>query len=88
MQITVLMDGSVVKTLTAVASAYATSNPSQGPVTSVDEVGSYIGDITIPANREPLITIRIQRVRGDGWVRSDPSQSGRVVLFKQGSSLS
>lgn len=88
MQITVLMDGSVVKTLTAVASAYATSNPSQGPVTSVDEVGSYIGDITIPANREPLITIRIQRVKGDGWVRSDPSQSGRVVLFKQGSSLS
>lgn len=88
MQITVLMDGSVVKTLTAVASAYATSNPSQGPVTSVDEVGAYIGDITIPANREPLITIRIQRVKGDGWVRSDPSQSGRVVLFKQGSSLS
>jgi hypothetical protein len=88
MQITVLMDGAVVKTLTAMASAYATSNPSQGPVTSVDEVGSYIGDITIPANREPLITIRIQRIKGDGWVRSDPSQSGRVVLFKQGSSLS
>ncbi|MGY3959546.1 phage tail tip fiber protein [Aeromonas popoffii] len=88
MQITVLMDGAVVKTLTARASAYATSNPSQGPVTSVDEVGSYIGDITIPANREPLITIRIQRIKGDGWVRSDPSQSGRVVLFKQGSSLS
>ncbi|MFC5707628.1 phage tail tip fiber protein [Aeromonas eucrenophila] len=88
MQITVFMDGSVAKTLTAVASAYATSNPSQGPVTSVDEVGSYIGDVTIPANREPLITIRIQRIKGDGWVRSDPSQSGRVVLFKQGSSLS
>lgn len=88
MQITVLMDGAVVKTLTAVASAYATSNPSDGPVTRVDEVGSYIGDIAIPANREPLITIRIQRIKGDGWVRSDPSQNGRVVLFKQGSSLS
>ncbi|MDF2414486.1 hypothetical protein [Aeromonas sp. 1HA1] len=88
MQITVLMDGAVVKTLTAMASASATSNPSQGPVTSVDEVGSYIGDITIPANREPLITIRIQRIKGDGWVCSDPSQSGRVVMFKQGGSLS
>lgn len=88
MQVTVLMDGVVVKTLTATASAYATSNPSSGPVTNVSEVGTIIGDITIPANREPSITIRIQRIRGDGWVRSDPSQSGRVVLFKQGSSLS
>ena len=88
MKITVLMDGSVVKTMTAVAYAYATSNPSTGPVTSTDEVGAYIGDITIPANSEPLITIRIQRIDGNGWVRSDPSQSGRVVLFKQGSSLS
>ncbi|HEH9410276.1 TPA: DUF1983 domain-containing protein [Aeromonas salmonicida] len=88
MKITVLMDGSVVKTMTAGAYAYATSNPSTGPVTRTDEVGAYIGDITIPANSEPLITIRIQRISGDGWVRSDPSQSGRVVLFKQGSSLS
>ncbi|MFM5244404.1 phage tail tip fiber protein [Aeromonas caviae] len=88
MKITVLRDGSVVKTMTAGAYAYATSNPSTGPVTSTDEVGAYIGDITIPANSEPLITIRIQRISGDGWVRSDPSQSGRVVLFKQGSSLS
>ncbi|MGL4206503.1 MAG: hypothetical protein ACRCRW_10355, partial [Aeromonadaceae bacterium] len=88
MQVSVLMDGEVVKTLTAVAAAYATSNPSQGPVTNVNEVGAYVGDITIPANREPVITIRIQRVRGDGWVRSDPSQNGRVVLFKQGGSLS
>ncbi|MEN3760540.1 phage tail tip fiber protein [Aeromonas veronii] len=88
MQVSVLMDGEVVKNLTAVAAAYATSNPSQGPVTNVNEVGAYVGDITIPANREPVITIRIQRVRGDGWVRSDPSQNGRVVLFKQGGSLS
>lgn len=88
MQVSVLMDGEVVKTVTAVAAAYATSNPSQGPVTNVNEVGAYVGDITIPANREPVITIRIQRVRGDGWVRSDPSQNGRVVLFKQGGSLS
>lgn len=88
MKITVLMDGSVVKTMTAGAYAYATSNPSTGPVTNTDEVGAYIGDITIPANSEPLITIRIQRISGDGWVRSDPSQSGRVVLFKQGGSLS
>uniref|UniRef100_UPI0031FC0936 hypothetical protein n=1 Tax=Aeromonas salmonicida TaxID=645 RepID=UPI0031FC0936 len=88
MLVTVLMDGAVVKTLTAVASAEATSNPSQGPVTHIDEVGAFIGDITIPTNREPLITIRIQRIKGDGWGRSDPSQSGRVVLFKQGASLS
>lgn len=88
MQVTVLMDGVVVKTLTATASAYATSNPSSGPVTNVSEVGTIIGDITIPANREPSITIRIQRIRGDGWVRSDPSQHGRVVMFKQGGSLS
>lgn len=88
MVVSVLMDGVVVKQLTAVASAYASSNPSQGPVTNVNEVGAYVGDITIPAHREPVITIRIQRVRGNGWVRSDPSQNGRVVLFKQGGSLS
>ncbi|WP_273761143.1 phage tail tip fiber protein [Aeromonas hydrophila] len=88
MQVTVLMDGVVVKTLTAVAYVEATSNPSQGPVTRLNEVGAFIGDITIPANREPLITIRTQRIRGNGWVRSDPSHSGRVVLFKQGASLS
>lgn len=88
MQVTVLMDGAVVKTLTAVAYVEATSNPSQGPVTRLNEVGAFIGDITIPANREPLITIRTQRIRGNGWVRSDPSHSGRVVLFKQGASLS
>lgn len=65
MQVTVLMDGAVVKTLTAVAYVEATSNPSQGPVTRLNEVGAFIGDITIPANREPLITIRTQRIRGN-----------------------
>ncbi|HGY0993976.1 TPA: phage tail protein [Aeromonas salmonicida subsp. pectinolytica] len=88
MRVTVFMDGAVVKTLEEIASVTATSNPSQGPVTVTNEVGAYIGDITIPANREPEITIQTQIIRGRGWVRSDSAQRGRVVLFKQGGTLS
>ncbi len=88
MLVEVLMDGAVVKSFTVRVSVSATSNPSSGPVTRTNEIGSFIGDITIPANREPIVVVRIRRSAGDGWVRSDSTQSGRVVMFKQGDSLS
>lgn len=88
MLVEVLMDGAVVKSFTVRVSVSATSNPSSGPVTIKNEIGSFVGDITIPANREPIVVVRIRRSAGDGWVRSDSTQSGRVVMFKQGGSLS
>lgn len=88
MLVEVLMDGAVVKSFTVRVSVSATSNPSSGPVTRENEIGPFVGDITIPANREPTVVVRIRRSAGDGWVRSDSTQSGRVVMFKQGGSLS
>lgn len=88
MLVEVLMDGVVIKSFTLRVEVSATSNPSSGPVTNTNEIGSFIGDITVPANREPRISVRIRRSGGDGWVRSDASQNGRVVMFKQGGSLS
>ena len=88
MLVEVLMDGAVVKSFTVRVSVSATSNPSSGPVTRTNEIGSFIGDITIPANREPIVVVRIRRSAGNGWVRSDSTQRGRVVMFKQGGSLS
>lgn len=88
MLVEILMDGLVAKTFTVHVEVSATSNPSSGPVTRTNEVGAYGGDITVPANREPLVIVRIRRSSGNGWVRSDASQNGRVVMFKQGGSLS
>ncbi|MDO2946929.1 DUF1983 domain-containing protein [Aeromonas simiae] len=88
MLVEVLMDGAVVKSFTVRVSVSATSNPSSGPVTRENEIGAFVGDITIPANREPIVVVRIRRSAGNGWVRSDSTQSGRVVMFKQGGSLS
>ncbi|WEA32228.1 MULTISPECIES: phage tail tip fiber protein [Aeromonas] len=88
MLVEVLMDGAVVKSFTVRVSVSATSNPSSGPVTRENEIGPFVGDITIPANREPTVVVRIRRSAGDGWVRSDSTQGGRVVMFKQGGSLS
>lgn len=88
MLVEVLMDGAVVKSFTVRVSVSATSNPSSGPVTRENEIGPFVGDITIPANRGPIVVVRIRRSAGDGWVRSDSTQSGRVVMFKQGGSLS
>lgn len=88
MLVEIVMDGAVVKSFIVGVDVSATSNPSSGPVTRTNEVGTYGGDITIPANREPLVIVRIRRSSGNGWVRSDASQNGRVVMFKQGGSLS
>ena len=88
MLVEVLMDGAVVKSFTVRVSVSATSNPSSGPEPREDEIGPFVGDITIPANREPIVVVRIRRSAGNGWVRSDSTQRGRVVMFKQGGSLS
>jgi hypothetical protein len=88
MLVEIVMDGAVVKSFIVGVEVSATSNPSSGPVTRTNEVGTYGGDINIPANREPLVIVRIRRSSGNGWVRSDASQNGRVVMFKQGGSLS
>lgn len=89
MRVSVQLDGVTVKQFDVIVMVSASGGGGNyPPVINEAEEFATVGDIIIPPITSPLVTVIIQRVSGNGWVRSDSSFATRVALFKQGSSLS
>lgn len=93
MRADVLFDGVVVKQFTFSVSAGGDGGGGNSPpITYSAETAVEIGDLTIPYNTAPLITVNIRLTSvnaptGTAWVRSDASITTRVVMFKEGTAL-